>query len=125
MAAIAWSDVTGMFPADTTLAAIPAAAQTAILAYVNEDLSASYFGGEASAKLKLARIYWAAHMAVSGGLGGEASSGPVTSREEGGVRETYAVSGAGIPSSSNRTTSYGRLFDELVRSSPYRVGLRS
>lgn len=122
MAAIAWTDVVSMFPDDSALAELPVSAQNAILAYVNTQLSRTFFGGEESPKLRLARIYWAAHSAISGGEGGSVTAGPVTMRSEGGVTEQYASGGAST-SGVNGSTSYGQLFDQLMRSSPRRVGL--
>jgi hypothetical protein len=122
MADIVWTDVTDMFPLDAALAALPGPAQDNILDYVNNGLSPRYFGGKDSGKFKLARIYWAAHLAVAPGVGGAAAAGPVTAKSEGGVSIQYGWSGSSM-SGGNGSTSYGRLFDELVRSSPYRAGL--
>ena len=116
---LTWSDVTAMFPADAALAAIPLAAQTAILARVGA-LSSSYFGD----RYQLAQIYLAAHLGVVGGLGGHVAAGPVTAESEGGVARQYAVIGLN-QYGSRSSTGYGQLFDELVRSSPGRIGLTS
>lgn len=60
MAAIAWSDVTAH---DGSLSALTDTTVRAdILAYVNGTLNVSKFGGEASIKTRLARIYLACHM---------------------------------------------------------------
>ena len=122
MADITWADVTGptgMFPDDAALGAVPVQAQAIILGRVNR-LSAQFFGGVDSDKYKLARIYLAAHLGAGGGVGGNAAAGPVTSESEGGVSRSYAVV-PGAVSGSHNGTSYGRLYDELVRSSPYRI----
>lgn len=125
MAAIAWDDVTARFPSDAALAAVDPDAGAAWAELAN-GLSASYFGGEDSAKYKTARILYAAHFALGGGMSGDgaAVAGPVISESEGGVSRSYAHTSAAI-AASHGTTSYGRLFDELVRSSPRRVGLTS
>lgn len=130
MAAIVWADVTGMFPSDGVLAAIPVAAQTNILAHVNGELSANFFGGESAPKTKLARIYLAAHMAVTGGAGSAITVGPLVSEKLGPLEQTFSdkyppnMNFSG-PVGIHGSTTYGRLFDELVRTSPYRVGLTS
>lgn len=121
MAAIAWADVIARFPSDATLAALPVPAQTEILALVNGTLSPTFFGGEASVKYKAARVYYAAHLALAGGMAGNVAAGPVTSESEGGVSRSYAVASSQADG-SNSNTSYGRMFDALVRSSPYRIG---
>lgn len=122
MPPIAWADVTGMFPTDATLAALPVGAQNMILDRVNTELSATYFGGDATPRYKLARIYYAAHLGIAGGTGGAAAAGPVISESEGGASRSYALL-TSAQSGAHSMTSYGRLFDELVRSSPRRIGV--
>ena len=123
MADITWSDVTGMFPTDQILAGLGVPAQDLILGRVNKRLSASYFGGKDDERFTLARIYLAAHMGVMGALGHGAAAGPVIAETEGGVSRSYAV--MGLIAGQHSSTSYGRLFDDLVRSMPGRVGLTS
>lgn len=126
MAAILWADVTGMFPSDAVLAGIPVAAQNNILQHVNTELSAAFFGGEEAPKMKLARIYLAAHMACAGGSGATGPIGPVIVERLGPLDREYAPFGLSsvVPGAHGETT-YGRLFDGLVLASPMRVGVVS
>src|SRR5262245_57483522 len=130
MTAIVWADVTGMFPSDAVLAAVPVSAQTNLLSHVNTELSATFFGGESAIKTKLARIYLAAHMAVTGGSGSSITVGPLVSEKLGPIEQTFSDKyppnmNFGGPVGIHGSTTYGRLFDELVRTSPFRVGLVS
>ncbi len=124
MAAITWDDVIDL---DANLDDVAQNLQDVILARV-EKLSASFYGGADDPRYKLARILLAAHIATpyanaAGGGGGV--SGPVTSRTEGGVSESYAVAQMTL-NGSHATTAHGRAFDELTRSMPARIGpLRS
>lgn len=123
MAAITWNEVVEL---DASLASVPAGLQAAILGRV-EELSSSFFGGESSPTYKMARLLLAAHLGLTIGLagaGGAVASGPVTSRSEGGVTESYAVA-ASVLTGSHGGTSQGRAFDDLVRSRPERIGLTS
>lgn len=121
MPPILWTDVTGMFPNDTVLAAVPVAAQTLILSRV-EMLSATFFGGDDSDRFKLARIYLAAHTGLEASRNGAPPSGPLTGQSEGGASESFAVPPI-LLKGSHSSTQYGVMFDDLVRSSPYRVGV--
>lgn len=123
MSAIAWSDVTGMFPTDAILGAVPVPAQTNILAFVNTNLSSSFFGGDGP-KLTLARIYLAAHFAIIGSLHGSSGTiaGPLIGESLGDASKTYATTFA-VRMTSHGTTGYGQLFDALVASSPNRIGV--
>lgn len=58
MAAIGWTDVLGIA---AELEVVGAAARAVILAEVNSTLNVSLFGGENAPKLRLARLYLAAH----------------------------------------------------------------
>jgi hypothetical protein len=123
MALITWSDVEGL---DATLSSIDAALQTVILGRV-ETLSAEFFGGIEHPVYKLARMLLAAHMATPlaiAAAGGGGASGPVTSRSEGGVSESYAVASVSL-SGSHSSTAHGRAFDELVRSRAGQLGATS
>lgn len=125
MADIAWSDVTGKFPNDAALAATPVGAQTDILAYVNAELSASFFGGASSAKFKLARIYMAAHMATSDASGGgAAAAGPLIEESlPGPVTRKYASPAAQTSDDPLELTSYGRMYVQLRKTSAIRFGV--
>lgn len=124
MSAIAWSDVTGTFPTDTLLVNLPVPAQTDILSYVNTVLSVAFFGGD-GIKLRLARLYFAAHMGFTEALRGAAGTitGPLIQETSGGLSRSYATGIAGIRATSHASTGYGQLFDDLVRSSPMRIGV--
>jgi hypothetical protein len=118
MADIAWADVTGAFPADVVLAAVPLPLQGVILDRVNKELSATFFGGVDSAKFKLARLSFAAHMGIVLSPG-NAAAGPVISEGIDDLSRAYAVTVKG----SHASTGYGQAFDALVASSPYRIGI--
>jgi hypothetical protein len=114
--AITWDDVTAFA---STLSGVDVDAQDAILAWVNSTLDVSLFGGETGPKLKLARIYLAAHFATAG-LNG-ASSGMVTSETVDGISRSYqpfALTGTGLS-----LTTFGQLYLALVRTSAARVPL--
>jgi len=116
MASILWSDVEAFAP---ELSTIDTVAQTGILAFVNTGLNIDILGGEAHAQLRMARIYLAAHFGTLSSQGGAAAAGPVTSESEGGVSRSYAnlmSSGGGALGS----TSYGQLYEFIVRTSPAR-----
>lgn len=119
MAPIAWQDVVDL---DATLANLAANLQTVILARV-EKLSAAYYGGTDDPRYKLARILLAAHIATpyaAATSGGGGVAGPVTSRSEGGVSESYAVASVSL-TGAHSSTAHGRAFDELTRSMPGRI----
>lgn len=106
MAAIVWSDVTGLA---AELATFPAAGQTAILGAVNTLLNVASFDGENGPITKLARMYLAAHLAASAALGG---TGPLISETEGSLSRGYAIpSGHG----AFATTTYGSMYWMLLR----------
>ncbi len=120
MADITWSDVTNHY---ASLSTVASGAQDDILAYVNDALSASVFGGEDSATYKLARIYLAAHMgellrrnaATAGAIG------PVTSKTIGAtsLSVTYGT-GASVGGGSSvlLTTPGGSAYLQLLRTRP-------
>lgn len=112
MASITWDDVENH---DAALAALDAAAQTDILAFVNTALAVVYWGGESSPKLKLGRIYLASHFAallLPDGTGGAA----VISESEGGISRMYA---SFSPSGSDP------LFDKTRHGQAYRLLART
>lgn len=115
MASIVWADVVNHA---AELSSVDTDAQTDILAHVNTTLDVRVFGGEDSPKLKLARIYLAAHMATLQTLGG--SSGDIQSESVGGVSYSY---GAAADASDFSSTSYGKQYSALVRNSIARFPL--
>lgn len=120
MAAIDWAAVLAMFPADPALAALPVPAQTDILAYVNTTLAVRVFGGEESPKLRLARIYLAAHYATASGPSAAGLSGVVTSESVGIGSASRSYAAPNASSSAWGSTSYGRLYAELLRTTSAR-----
>lgn len=106
---IQWADVTAIA---SELSGLGPEAQEMILAFVNESLEPDKLGGEGSARLRLARVYLAAHL---GALVGAGSNGPVTMEQEGPVMHQYAR-GVGLDE-----TSYGRRYREIVRTSAARL----
>ena len=116
MPAIQWSEVVEL---DSKLSVVAVGLQATILARV-EKLSAKYYGGDTDPRYKLARILLAAHIATPIAYGG-GISGPVTSRSEGGVSESYAVPPI-LAMGAHASTVHGRAFDELTRSMPGRIG---
>ncbi len=117
MADIAWSDVTAFA---SELSTVDSGAQTDILAYVNDTLSPKAFGGEASPKLRLARIYLAAHVGTLSQSGGSAKAGALTSETADDISRTYAAGVIANPSDWN-STSYGQLYAAIVRTSRARL----
>lgn len=110
MASIAWSDVTVSAP---ELSAYPLAGQADVLAFVNVELDVSLFDGEDSPRLKMARVYLAAHLATmaSRGSGG---AGPVTMEQAGGLMRQYANL---TIRTSLESTGYGNLYLMILRTS--------
>jgi hypothetical protein len=116
MAAIVWTDVTTIVP---SLSTVSVGAQTLYLAMVNEAVDIRLFAeGEDDARLKLARIYLAAHYATSGVVGGATgglgASGPVTGESAGTLSRNYGSSGftggGGGVAGALDTTEWGRLY---------------
>lgn len=112
--AITWTHVTNL---DASLAAVPAAAQAAIIADVYLTLSASRWGD----RYDLAVKYLAAHLgalerrqAASGGTG---AVGPVQSMSLGDASVTYAVSASASVSTSGDldSTPWGQAYKRLRR----------
>lgn len=114
MADITWAHAVAHYP---SLTGVAADAQTDLLAFVNtEALSAAVFGGADSAKYKLARIHYLAHMVeteLRNGKGGAIASKSISA-------ESLSVSYASSASSSEQllTTAGGSALWQLIRSSP-------
>ena len=121
MAAIDWNAVVDFAAGLSTVAA---GAQTVILDLVNTELNVNALGGETSAKLRLVRIFLAAHLGdlslKRGGASGFA--GPVSSETyaDDQIRIDYAASVAQNETALKETV-YGRQFLALVRNSPART----
>jgi hypothetical protein len=104
------------------LSTVPTAAQDFILEYVNQALVVDIFGGEGSPKLRLARIYLAAHYGSLFGSGGSGAAGPVTSESAGGLSRSYGFASSFVfNDDALGSTVYGRNYLGLVRTSPARA----
>jgi hypothetical protein len=121
VADIAWSDVEAHAP---ELSTTGAAAQTNILAFVNDALRVSDLDGETGPKTKLTRIYLAAHMGTADALAQRSTAGPVASETVDGLSRSYATA---APSSVSddflALTGYGRSYLFMVRTSAARAPL--
>lgn len=119
MADIIWTDVVAFAPELSTIAA---GAQTDILAHVNDTLVVTEFGGETAAKTRLARIYLAAHFGTVTAQGAAGAAGPVVSETVDRLSRTYGQPyGGGAAPDSLDSTSYGKAFRALVRTTPARI----
>lgn len=114
MAAIAWEDVTAHASDLTTL---DESAQDDVLAYVNDNVDPAKFGGETASRLKLARIFLAAHLGTVILRKGTPTAGPVTSETVGEVSRTYGLFAGATPGSGVdlSTTGWGREYLALIR----------
>jgi hypothetical protein len=116
MALIDWDDVAALAP---ELDDFDETGQGLILDYVNVALDVSIFGGEESPKLRLARIFLAAHFATVSKQGGVGAAGPVISESAGGLSRSYALLSAS--SSGFSGSSYGDQYLALIRSTVARA----
>lgn len=116
MAAIVWADVVAFAPQLSTVAST---VQTDILAHVNTALNVVTFGGESAPRLRLARIYLAAHVGTVTSGGGSAAAGPVTSESDGTISRSYAS--VSTAASDTESTSYGQMYAHLIRTSAARL----
>lgn len=121
MAAIDWNAVTAVAAG---LTKVPDDARTVILSHVNTALDVRRFSyGETDPRLRLARIYLAAHFATvslpSSGASGPA--GPVTSESAGGLSRSYGQLSASDTDPLLEFTSYGRMYRLIMR--PLRGGI--
>jgi hypothetical protein len=114
MADITWEDAEAHYPA---LSSVSEEAQADLLAFVNGSaLSASVFGGVGSAKYRLARVHYLAHLVEAQTRGG--ASGPIASKTI--SAESLSVSYASSAASQDvlLTTAGGAALRQLIRSSP-------
>lgn len=119
MAAITWDEVTAFAPGMATFADD---GQTLVLAEVNTCFNVSYFvDGESSAKLKLCRIYYAAHLATIATQGNSGAAGPVTSEMIDRLRRSYAAPSGAVAYDSLDSTAYGKMLRSLVRTTAARA----
>jgi hypothetical protein len=104
---------------------VSAGAQTDILAHVNTTLVVAEFGGESAAKLKLARIYLAAHFGTFALDDAAGTAGAITSEKAGDLSRDYGADSlaAAFDGSDYGATVHGQSFVALVRSTPARAPL--
>jgi hypothetical protein len=114
MSDITWAMVETI-TSDTSLASVPVDAQTEILGYVNTQIGGASFS---TYDLKLARIWYAAHVG-SGCVPGVSGTGggAVTSESGGdGLSVSYSVSTQATDDELGET-AYGRRYLAMVRTS--------
>lgn len=116
MAPIAWADVVAV---SSTLDAVTAAQQADLLTLVNGSF-ADVFDGEDGIRTRLARIYYAAHLASLPGAGAQRAAGPVTSESRGGLSRSYQAISAGSMGGSLALTQWGQRFSEMLNGSKAR-----
>lgn len=116
MTAIAWSDVTAV---DSALSSVSAGYQTQILAYVNGDgVAEDKLDGEDGTTTKLARTLLAAHMGVMSLRGAAGGTGQITGMSEGGVSISYAQPGFATLADDLKSTPHGVMFSTLINRAP-------
>lgn len=122
MAAITWTDVTNHA---AELSTVDSNAQTDILALVNTALDVDIFDdGEDDPRLKLCRIYMAAHYGSTLQTSAGGGAGVVTGRSQGDMSISYGF----LPASSSTdsefgSTGYGRMYLSLIRGTVARGGM--
>jgi hypothetical protein len=119
MASIIWTDVTAHAP-ELVTAAVSVAAQADILAYVNDALDVTMFGGETAARTKMARIYLAAHLGTIDSQGSTGATGAVIGESIGGLSVQYASNSPAGTDPLYDKTPYGQAFRSIVRGSKAR-----
>lgn len=118
LATIAWSDVAGPTGIAKRLR-LDDPQQDDLLEWVNGiALNASLLGGEDSQRLRMARLYLAAHVAVTNTLQG--TRGIVVAERVDQISRNYAAPFRG---ELYMTTGYGRSFLAVIRGSAARAGL--
>lgn len=119
MAAITWAMVQDHAP---ELSTVDVDAQNDILNHVNNDLFVDDFGGEDSYKLKLARIYLAAHLGTMALPNTGAGAGPVTSWSLGDMAVSYGGTVAAYANATYAQTVYGQQYHAILRTTLMRLG---
>lgn len=111
---VVWQDVVNL---QANLDSVSVGAQMVFLAYVNEDLNPAAFGGEDSARYRLARCYLAAHLGeLERRNGGQSVNSETFGTNS--VTVSYGTSEEALAQ-----TSWGRLFHAMLLASPLRIGL--
>lgn len=111
---ITWDDVVAHAP---ELSTVDAAARVDLLALANSVFNPAVLDGEDGPRTKLARVYYAAHLATIGGQGGSSAAGPIIEEEVGDVRVKYALISASSSATQFEGSSYGDLLSKLLRNS--------
>lgn len=112
---IAWTEVIALAP---ELGAVSVYTGEFIISYVNSALNVANFGGEASPKTRLARLYLAAHLGATSLRG--IAGGPITSESMGGLARSYGSLRQDW--SELHLTAYGQTYCALVATTPARAG---
>lgn len=110
MAAINWADVVSIAP---ELESVPVGARADLLAVANGRWKAADTGSSA-ARVRLARMFYAAHLASQAAQGGE---GTIKSDSVGGVSVTYADGAVAV-------ADYQSSYREIIRALPHYRGAR-
>lgn len=109
---IEWQDVISMRGA-ANLSAIDTDIANEILGYVNGYFKVSEWGGESSSRLRLARLYLAAHNASLVYQGVASSGGTVILESVGGVTRQYASFSPMGSDPLLDSTTWGKLLRQL------------
>ena len=118
MASIVWADVTAHPGTPSEFSAVSPQAQADILALVNRALPPAEWGEEDHPRLRLGRIFLAAHYASLELRRSTGPAGPVVSESAGGLSRSYAQPG-GLHVFYG-ATPYGLAFQALCASGPAR-----
>lgn len=118
---ITWSDVTTL---DASLTAASAPLQAVLLLLVHEMTNPFTFGGEASARTRMARALLAAHFAkLFGQIADGQVPGPATSRSAGGISKSMAA--AAMTDDGLTRTGHGQAYRFLVSTAPRAQAFRA
>lgn len=120
MAAITWANVVKFVP---SLSTVDAEVQNALLAHVNILLDVNRWGGEESPKLRLGRIYVAAHFATLAvkGASGLNGAGPLASSTASKLSRSWSQVNVAVYGTW-ATTTWGQLYWSLVRTTTAILG---
>ena len=120
MAAIVWGDVIAHASA---LEDVPDIVRADALEFANTQLKVSLFGGEASIKTRLARIYLAAHLGqLWVDRSGSGAGGDVQSETFGADSITINYGETDMSEDALKQTAHGRAYLSIVNMSAARVG---
>lgn len=116
-----WADVVTVAP---ELASYPVPLQSVMLNRAINAIDAAQFCGDTTDDYWLAVLYLAAHFATDqkNANANAGNSGFIKSESVGGLSVSYGEFGKYSSRYSHGSTSYGALFDDLLRQSPCNVG---